>query len=262
VEKRYLEEAGVEAKVFIRPMAVDFNDVRPLTEDERQTVRRRLGIGCDDVLVTTYVGIMNDPLGRIKGGHFVHRIWLRLKEALRGRRIAMVVTGIRDPYAAALRRLGIRVFERLPHRDFVRIVGASDAYFVPATSACRCGGVGVAVMEALAAGVPVVSPTLRWFPDQGQVRHIGVLTPWIDSDKDVNSLVDAMLYVIENRSQYNPLEIRSVSKKYYSWESFVELFLKVLSSMWSYALLGEILCQRLLCIACVNRFIRRVRSYA
>jgi glycosyltransferase involved in cell wall biosynthesis len=111
----------------------------------------------------------------------------------------MIVSGVGEPYLSALKRAGVLAHRWLPHGDYVKLVKASDAYFLPATSAYSYGGIGVAVMEAMAMGVPVVSPTLREF-------------------------IDALTYVIENRELYKPWTIRELGRKYYSWESFVRDF--------------------------------------
>jgi glycosyltransferase involved in cell wall biosynthesis len=106
-------------------------------------------------------------------------------------------------------------------KDFINVVRCSDLYFLPATSAYYFGGVGVSIMEALAAGLPVVSPTLVHFPEKTNVKHIGILTPWLDSERDLKKFVELLVYAVESIDQFKPLEIREVARKYYSWESFV-----------------------------------------
>jgi glycosyltransferase involved in cell wall biosynthesis len=78
----------------------------------------------------------------------------------------------------------VRVFPRLPHRDFLTYISASDIYFLPAHSDLRFAGIGVTVMEALGMGVPVVSPTLIHIPDLDVVDNVGIVTPYLRSVED------------------------------------------------------------------------------
>jgi glycosyltransferase involved in cell wall biosynthesis len=79
-------------------------------------------------------------------------------------------------------------------------------------------------MEALAMGIPVVSPTLRDFPEKDHVKDLGVMTRYVDDEEALREFIDALTYVIENRGQYKPWVIRELARKYYSWESFVNEF--------------------------------------
>jgi len=62
--------------------------------------------------------------------------------------------------AEAPRRLSIEVYLFLSHNEYINLPQLSDIFFLPATPRYYYGGPGVAVMEALALGKPVVSPTL------------------------------------------------------------------------------------------------------
>jgi len=224
-EKLYLREVlNVDANVKIRTMAVDFRELKPLSEEEKIGVRKTLRIKSDDILLTTYVGVFGEEFSGVKGAHLILKIWRELKEHFRNR-VKMVVTGVGGSHLSLFREAGILAHRFLPHKDYIKVVGASDAYFLPATSGYLYGGSGaVAIMEAMAMGIPVVSPTLRDFPEPSRVKEIGVMTKYVDDDNALKEFVDALIYVVENRKHYKSWVIRELSKKYYSWESFVNDF--------------------------------------
>jgi glycosyltransferase involved in cell wall biosynthesis len=224
-EEHYLKEVlNVDADVKIRTMAVDFNELKPLSEIERSNVRKSIGIENDKTLLVTYVGVFGEEFSGIKGAHFIIEIWRELKNQL-GKRVVMVVTGVGETYLSPFRKVGILAYKLLPHKDFIRILGASDIYFLPATPQYIYGGSGaVTVMEALAMGIPIVSPTLRDFPEPESVKNLGVATKYISNENDLKEFIRALVYIIENKKHYKPWVIRELGRKYYSWESFVRDF--------------------------------------
>jgi hypothetical protein len=61
-EKAYLESLGVEASVRIRTMAVDFNDLKPPSVEERSRLRRLWGLSEDSIVLISYVGVFGELL--------------------------------------------------------------------------------------------------------------------------------------------------------------------------------------------------------
>jgi len=223
-EKSYLENVlNVDAEVVVRTMAVDFDELKPPSDEERVCIRKGTGVNDDAVVLTTYVGVFGEELSGVKGAQHLLRIWRGLRSRFK-EKVAMIVSGVGEPYLSALRRAGVLAHRWLPHSDYVKLVKASDTYFLPATSAYSYGGIGVAVMEAMAMGVPVVSSTLREFPEPDRIKDIGVMTEYVDDEEALREFIDALMYVIENRELYKPWTIRELGRKYYSWESFVRDF--------------------------------------
>nr|MDO8133314.1 glycosyltransferase [Candidatus Njordarchaeum guaymaensis] len=220
-EKEHLERLGVEASVRLRTMGVDFDEITPLCHEEKAMLRKRLGLPEDSTILTSYVGVFREGFSTMKGAHDMVRIYEELKSALRNN-IQLVISGICKRIADEWREKGIAAYEFLPHKTFVDIVRSSDLYFLPASSTYRYGGVGVAIMEALAAGVPVVSPTLVHFPAAEKVKCVGLKTPWVDDEKDLRVFVEKLICAVQNHSQFRRDIIRSISYSYYSWKSFVE----------------------------------------
>jgi glycosyltransferase involved in cell wall biosynthesis len=223
-EKHYLENMlNVNAEVVIRTMAVDFNELKPLSIEEKVSIRRNIGIDEDAIVLITYVGVFGEEFSGMKGAQYLFKIWRELRSRFKDR-VVVIVTGVGEPYLSLLRNAGVLAYKILPHRDYVKLVAASDVYFLPATSSYSYGGIGVAVMEALAMGIPVVSPTLREFPEPEHVKDIGMTTRYVNDENALKGFIDALVYVVECRSHYRPWVIRELGRKYYSWESFVRDF--------------------------------------
>lgn len=219
-EKEYLESLGVEASVKIRTMAVDFDELKPVTEEEKEELRKVLGISEDSMVLCSYVGIFREGFSMVKGAHLIAEIWRELSLKTK-KPLTMIVTGLSTQYVAKLESLGVKVYCFLPHEQYLNLVKASDVYFLPAMSSYYCGGPGVAVMEALALGKPVVSPTLIHFPQKEEVTQAGAITPFVDNECALRIFIECLAYVIENIDSFKAEYIRQISCKYYSWKSFV-----------------------------------------
>jgi glycosyltransferase involved in cell wall biosynthesis len=222
-EKSYLEDVlGVEAMVKVRTMGADFEELKPMSEEGKRRLRREIGVPEEGVVLGTFVGVFGDELGAVKGAHLLARVWKELLRRLRG--ISMIVTGLGASWVKELRTLGVKTYGLLPYEEYLRLLKAWDIYFLPATSGLYYGGVGVAVMEAMALGNRVVSPTLIHFPERDKVHRLGALTPFVNNENELMTFLDNLVYVIENLEAFGPSEIRSLARKYYSWESFAEAF--------------------------------------
>ncbi|WP_222830664.1 glycosyltransferase family 4 protein [Desulfurococcus mucosus] len=224
-EKKYLEEVlGVEARVLFRTMAVDFEKLRPPAWEEVQRFREALGIPLDAVVLVSYVGIFREEASFLKGLHYIPVIWKMLRKEYGGR-IVIVLTGVSGRWRDMLREMGIRVYGFLPHQEFLRFLSTSDIYFFPATGGYY-GGPGVAVMEAMALGKPVVSPTFLEMPREAIPRTGAVVTPFVGNAKDLNVFIKRLKYVVDNVEVFRARTsmIREEAHRVFSWESFVRDF--------------------------------------
>lgn len=139
--------------------------------------------------------------------------------------VEFLVFGVSGFFKDYLESLGnVRVFPRLPHKDFLTYISASDIYFLPAHSDLRFAGISVTVMETLGMGVPVVSPTLIHISDLNVVNNIGVVTPYLKSVDDAVRFARQLLYAVEKLSTFRSAVAREIVKKFYSWKSFVNDF--------------------------------------
>ncbi len=213
--------------IKLRPMAVNISELPYVAPEDRCTIRHALKLPCDKVVLSTYVGtpyIRYNRLYDVKGSHFLPIIINAIKKHLNNN-VEFLVFGVSGFFKDYLESLGnVRVFPRLPHKDFLTYISASDIYFLPAHSDLRFAGIGVTVMEALGMGVPVVSPTLIHIPELNVVNNIGVVTPYLKSVDDAVRFARQLLYAVENLSTFRPAVAREIVKKFYSWESFVNDF--------------------------------------
>ena len=219
-EKNYLESLGVDAFIRIRTMAVDFNDLKPPSIDERNELRRSWGLSEDSIVLLSYVGVFGEEFSHMKGAHLIVRLWRDLRRY--SNKIILVITGVGENIAEVYNKLGVKAYTLLSHNKFIELIKVSDIYFLMATPDYY-GGAGVAIMEALALGKPVVSPTLNEYPEL--IKTLGINVPYIASEKDYRTFLDSLIQIIENLDNYDGLYVRDLARKYFSWESFVKDFI-------------------------------------
>lgn len=227
-EKRYLKRLGAGATVKLRPMGVSFEKIDPPSWKEKRKLRRELGLKRKSTILTSYVGVHREKFTPLKGAPHVKKICTSLENRLED--LQMVVTGIEGKEPEDREKKNCKFYEFLPHEKFIDLIRASDVFFLPSPSSYYYGGVGVAAMEAMAAGVPVVSPTLRHFPDPDNLGTLGRCPPWVDSERDLEKFIEILGAVAEKRKRFVPEEIRRIAGKFYSWKSFQLDFARALES--------------------------------
>ena len=223
-EKKYLESLGVDAEVRVRTMAVDFNELKPPSQEERKALRIKYGIPVESTVLITYAGVFGEEFSTLKGTHLLARLWKDLRRE--HNKLTLIVTGLGRAWIRAFQGLGIMAYGFLPHRDFIELLKASDIYFLMATPGYY-GGIGVAIMEALALGKPVVSPTLIEYPETKQIKNLGAATPYVSNEETYKKFLKSLNQVITNLEDYDQDTIRNLTHKYYSWESFTKEFTEV-----------------------------------
>ena len=140
-----------------------------------------------------------------------------------------IVTGLGISWTELFRYLGIKAFGYLPCQQYIELLKTSDILFLPATSHYYYGGLGVAIMEALALGKPIVSPTLIHVSKLKDAKYLGSLTPFIDNEFKLKMFIKHLMYVIESLESFNSYLIRQIAYKYFSWEVFTKEFLECIS---------------------------------
>lgn len=142
-----------------------------LPGDSRERVRAQLGIAPEDVVVTTVANYRGQ-----KGYPDLLLAARQVLDAVPGVRFLSVGYGPDED--AIVRRhaeLGLGdAFQLLGHRDDVmRVLGCSDVFVI----ASLYEGGPIAVMEAMAAGLPVVAPRVGFVPDVITERVEGLIVP-------------------------------------------------------------------------------------
>lgn len=216
----YREVCGARAR--FSTMGVDFQEVKPLDEEERSRIRERLGLRGR---VMIYVGEL--LFGSVKGSDILVRLYKRMGGRSSGWDLVMISRTADQRLAETARRSGAVVVEGLPHHDTLQLIGASEVYVLTARSTCYWGGPGVAPMEAMAMNIPVISPTLYHLPF-GDREKLGIPIPWSDrvEFEDLVEIFRKSLEGLENIS----ITPREVAVKYFDWKAIVQGYLKDLGA--------------------------------
>lgn len=156
------------ARITVVPSGVDAARFAP-TVERRIEARARFGLG-DDAFVLATVGVLEERKG--------HDLLLDALAALRAPALRLVVagTGSRAAWLAErARTLGLVPHVQFlgPLDDVVPVLAAADALVMPS----RHEGLGVAALEAMAAGLPVVASGVGGLPDAVRDGETGLLVP-------------------------------------------------------------------------------------
>lgn len=232
IEKRYLELLGVPRdKVFLRTMGIETEILRSYASLSREVVRRELGLPVNKHIVVSYAGGIGQAC-IVKGAMYLPSIYRYMASEL-GEKLLFIIIDpgpcIRSEKLSGTKS-AILVSDRVPRNKFLKIIRAADLYVLPATRQFY-GGVGVAVLEALYLGVPVVSPTLREAPPL-YPYIAGLVPPYISSHYDVVVFAEKALEAL-HRTNLNYKAIRSTIEEHYSWRAFARDFGLVVNKLLS-----------------------------
>ena len=173
--KEALVRSGVEGgKIEVVPSGIELGT--PLPASERNELRRSLRTEDDDI-----VGITVAALDEGKG----HRELLEAMARTPGPKLWIAGDGpLRSRFEAAARPLGDRVQFLGFRADISSLLRAAD-FFVLAT---RSEGLGSSVLEAMAAGLPVVATRVGGIPETVVDGRTGILVPPDDPAALANAL--------------------------------------------------------------------------
>jgi glycosyltransferase involved in cell wall biosynthesis len=167
-----LVRSGVDAaKIDVVPSGIELPP--PRDPAERVGLRRALGCDGEDVVAITVAA-----LGEGKG----HRELLRALEtaAARAPRLTLWIAGegpLRPELESMARALGARVQFLGFRADIHSLLHAADVFCL----ATRSEGLGSSILEAMAAGLPVVATRVGGVPEVVDDQRTGILVPLDDS---------------------------------------------------------------------------------
>jgi len=201
----------LNSHVIISPgtLATDFNKLKPL---EKEQVRSTLGIPLNK-RVLLHVGRFDSA----KGLDVILKTYRKLRS--RYDLELILIGGLRsDPLYGEAVKSGARVHEWLPQHELIPYYSAADVYlftrFYHSIAQERLEefmGPGIASIESLACGTPVVGTNLKHFlGDEDDLKGIGKIP--VTPDDVVKCIVD----VLEHPELYQ--NCREIAHKYYSWE--------------------------------------------
>jgi glycosyltransferase involved in cell wall biosynthesis len=196
--KDYVRDMGIETRVEIIPNGVDLSRFRPANDsDECIPLRSRLGIGSNDIMITSVGGIMPR-----KGSDLLIEAWSRL--AADHPNVHLVLVGprkdIEQPGLKLFRRKLESLVEQSGAPDRVHFTGlsnevdvlvrASDIFVLPSERE----GMPNSVLEAMASRVPVViTPFKGLSPDLGTAG-----SDYLLCDRSADGLTATLQQLLDN----------------------------------------------------------------
>ncbi len=179
-----------------------FNDCKV----DKEHKRSEIGLGKDNIVMLS-VGEINKNKN--------HKIAIKVLAKLRNPNIHYVICG-RGPLEKYLKNLSRKLgIEKQVHfigfrKDVIEICKASDLFIFPSYRE----GLSVALMEAMACGIPVVCSKIRGNYDLIKDQEGGYLV----NPSDINSFKEKINFIIENKClvrrfcEYNKEIIKNFSK--------------------------------------------------
>jgi glycosyltransferase involved in cell wall biosynthesis len=163
------------------------------TDRERAAVRNSLGVAAEDQLI----GMVGHVLPH-KGYDELIRAIALIREKAPASRCVIVGKILRESYLASLRQLAreLSIEDRLVwagvQQDVMPILHAIDLFVLPS----RTEGLPITILEAMAAGRPVVATTVGGIPELVRHGETGLLVP----PKDPQRLAEAMLALLHGQT--------------------------------------------------------------
>ena len=204
---RYLvDEVAVEkSRIIYQHDGIDYERINPDRFKEDDKVRSGSRLGCKYRLVVV-AHVTRSFGGYTKGVDILPVVQDRLRKS--GYPVCITVIGdiIDTDLAARLHDAGVELTGYMDHMSALRLISNADLYILPARRRRYYGGITVAVIEAMALNVPVVSPTLEHVPVTRYIKYMGVMTPWLDEKHALDRFIDAVIYALDNKSSFKPRE--------------------------------------------------------
>ena len=202
-EKEMLSAFLDPSRITVQTMGVDFDEFKPLN---KHLARAKLGIP-DQKKVILYVG----KFYRLKGVDIILKTYEDLKSQCD---IELILVGgsPSDSLYQQARSSGARVYGYLPHHELQLFYSAADVCLLPAFSSDYGGGIGVASVEALACGVPIITPVLKEFPAMG-LEKLGKVP------KDESDTEECILEILKDPHPYK--DCREIAKAYFDWKTII-----------------------------------------
>ncbi|WP_148883431.1 glycosyltransferase family 4 protein [Thermococcus aciditolerans] len=200
-----------DAPVRVIPNGVDDDVFRPLSDREKERVKEELGIEGDVVL---YVSRMSPR----KGPHVLLNAFSGITDAT----LVMAGSGEMLPFLRAQAKfLGIE--DRVRFLGYVdgsllpRLFGMADVFVLPSTTA---EAFGIVILEAMAAGVPVVATDVGGIPEIIRNSESGLLVS-PGNELELRNAIQKLLLDEDLRRRFGNNGRRAVEERY-SWKKVTE----------------------------------------
>jgi glycosyltransferase involved in cell wall biosynthesis len=185
-----LKEKIVKRDKIVRIYSgIDLDQFRPVTEDDKDKIRKKWNIGHDDAVI----GIVS-KLWEGKGHEVLIRAFKEIKKEVKEARLVIVGEG---PLDGMLHDLGdkLGLTDSILFTGFQSDVSEIIASFDIAVLPSFFEGMGRVLLEAMAMEKPVVASRVGGIPDLVKDRVNGLLTP----PGDVEGLTDAIKKLLNDK---------------------------------------------------------------
>ncbi len=221
VREHLIKDLGVPGqKIAIVPNGIDVNDFLPIDDQERKKLRQKYQLMDDPV-----IGIIA-RLSSVKGIDVLVAAMKKVSAKKPQAKLLIVGQGPEEPDLKAMvgkLRLERNVFFYPIVDKTAEILALLDVFVMPS----RQEGLGLSIMEAQAAGVPVVASKVGGIPSLIEDGRNGLLV----SPENPESLAQAILLLLENKEQAKKMGEagRAFVGKHFSDDKMIEGTLKVYS---------------------------------
>jgi glycosyltransferase involved in cell wall biosynthesis len=170
----------------------------------KQEARRQLGWD-ENKKYIIYVGMLYDG----KQADSMIKMWLEMKKDRPELELVVIGNSEEDEFNELAAKSGVMLLGRILNIHLYLYYAASDVYVLLSLRDDYFGGIGIAPLECLACGTPVVANSL--------ISYIGNnLDELGEAPNSIEEYKTAILKVIDNPSKYK--NMRESVEKYYTWE--------------------------------------------
>ena len=192
-----LSENGVPSeKIVLNPYGVDL---------------RRFSLQCQPHVSRKFRFLFAGLVCARKGIPLLLKAW----QSLQPDDAEMWIVGPLTPTASTRCRSNerIKIIGKVSNAELATIMSESDVFVFPS----YFEGFGLVLLEAMAAGVPVLTTTATAGPDIITQDHDG----WVTEPGDLNMLVNAMQFCLQNRDQVATMrENARATAERFSWDAY------------------------------------------
>lgn len=211
-EEHLARGVGRADRFTVAPSGIDLERFRQAGQagtDAERTSRRPPGFDCPaDALVVGSVGWLTP----VKGHRFLIEAVAHLKPRFPSLHLVIVGSGaLREDFLALAGRLGLREAVHLPgaRPDIAACLAAMDIFVLPSLNE----GMGRALIEAMAAGRPVVASRVGGIPSIVDDRRTGLLVPPGEPEA-LAAALEMLLQRPDWRRELGTAASRSIGERY------------------------------------------------
>jgi glycosyltransferase involved in cell wall biosynthesis len=218
VRRHLIEDFGIDEKrVFLIPNGIDVNEFAGATENSKAAGRRELHLGDEPV-----IGIIA-RLSDVKGHDILIRAFKNVVQKYPGAKLVIIGQGKEEKGLKKLveeQTLAANVVFYPVLGKTSQLLPAFDVFVMPSLQE----GLGLSVMEAQAAGLPVVASRVGGIPDLIEDGKTGLLV----EPRDVEGLARAVIRLLDDKGYAGQLARagQEFIRKNFSAEKMVEATIK------------------------------------